>query len=86
MFIHLIGKIEVAVLFKDLPVARTANFAQHPRGFVVRNWLGTNGHDVAVRSHFWRIALCNVQIRRALPDDNLQKLIKISHNLMRNDE
>src|SRR5262249_3321598 len=86
VLIHLVGKIEIAVLPKDLPVMRAANLAQHALGFIVRNRLGTNGHDVAMRSYFWGLAFCDMQIRPALPDDDLQELIKISHGLITNDE
>ena len=79
VLIHLVGKIEIAVLLKKFPVTRAANLAQHSRGFIVRNRLGSNRHYVAVHAYLWRFALCDVQIRRLLSDYDLQKLIKISH-------
>src|SRR5262249_9168218 len=79
VLIHLIGKIEIAVLLKNLPVTRTANLAQHPCGFIVRNPFGSNRHYVAMRPYLWRFSLCDMQIRCLLSDYDLQKLIKISH-------
>src|SRR5262249_32639084 len=36
MLIHLVGKIKIAMLLKNLPVTWTADLAQHLRSFVVR--------------------------------------------------
>ena len=66
MLIHLVGKIEIAVLLKKLPVTRAANLAQHPPGFIVRNRLGSNRHYVPMHAYLWRFALCDMQIRRPL--------------------
>src|SRR5256886_14776169 len=62
VLVHLVGKIKIAALVKRFPVTRTANFAQHPRGFVVRNRLGADRHDVALRSDFWGLPLSDMQI------------------------
>jgi hypothetical protein len=79
VLIHLVGKIEIAMLLKKFPVTWAANLAQHPLGFIVRDRLGPDWHDIAVGPHLWRFAFCDVQIRGPLPDYDLQKLIKISH-------
>ena len=79
VLIHLVGKIKIAALVKRFPVTRTANFAQHPRGFVVRNRLDADRHDVALRSDFWGLPLSDMQIRCTLAGDDLQELIKIRH-------
>jgi hypothetical protein len=79
MLIHLVGKIEIAMLLKKFPVTRAANLAQHPPGFIVRNRLGSNRHYVAMHAYLWRFAFGDMQIRRLLSDYDLQKLIKISH-------
>src|ERR1041385_5824412 len=63
VLIHLVGKIKIAALVKHFPVTWTTNFAQHSRGFVVRNRLGSDRHDVAMRSGFRRLALSDMQIR-----------------------
>ena len=47
--------------------------------FLVRNGLISDGHDIAMRAYFRRLALADMQIGRALLDDDLKKLIDISH-------
>ena len=79
LLVHLVGKIEITVLLEILPVLRAASFAQHANGFLVRNGLISDGHDIAMRAYFRRLALADMQIGCALPGDDLQKLIDISH-------
>jgi hypothetical protein len=45
----------------------------------VRNRLSSNRRYVAIHTYLWRFALCDMQIRCALSDYDLQELIKISH-------
>jgi hypothetical protein len=59
---------------------RSADFAHHPRGFLVRNRLGANGHDIAMHTHFRRLSLREVQIGPAVLDDYTKKLIQVSHS------
>jgi len=54
------------VLLKKFLITRAANLAQHPRGFIVRNRLGSNRHYVAMHANLWRFALGDMQIRRPL--------------------
>src|SRR5207302_3728952 len=84
--IHLIGKIQIATLLENFPVTRSANFAQHARGFLVRNRLVANGHDVAMHAHFRRLSLTNVQVGPAMFDNHAKKSIQLSHGLTTNDE
>jgi hypothetical protein len=79
VLIHLVGKIEIAVLLEKFPVARSANLAQHAPGFIVRNRLGSNWNYVTMNAYLWGFALRDMQIRRLLSDYDLQKLVKISH-------
>ena len=74
MLIHLVGKIEIAVLLKHFPVTRAANLAQHSRGFIMRHRLGSDRHDVAMRAYLWRFALSDMQIRRPLLGDDLAEI------------
>jgi hypothetical protein len=71
MLIHLVSKIEIAVLLEDFPPLLAANLTQHARDFLVRNQLLSDRHDIAMRAYLWRFPLANVQIGRALPDDDL---------------
>jgi hypothetical protein len=79
VLIHLVGEIEIAMLLKKLPVTRTASFAQHSVGFIVRNRLGSNRRYVSMHAYLRRFALGDVQIRRLLLDYDLQEFVKISH-------
>jgi hypothetical protein len=38
-----------------------------------------------MRTYFWRLPLSDMQIGRALPDDDLKELIDVSHGLRTND-
>jgi hypothetical protein len=71
VLIHLVGKIEITVLLKNLPVMWAANLAQHLRGFIVRNRLASNRDYVAMYPNLWGLALCDVQIRCLLSDYDL---------------
>jgi len=81
MLIHLISKVEIAAFLENFPILRATNFAQHARGFLVRNRIVPDGHDIVMRPYFWRLPLSDMQIGRALPNDDLKELIDVSHGL-----
>ena len=79
LLIHLVGKIEIATLFENFPVLRPAHFAQHAGRFLARDRLGANRHHVAMLAHLGRLTFADMQIGRALLDDDTEKLIDVGH-------
>jgi len=80
MSIHLVGKVEIAALFKNVPFMRTANFAQHRRRLIARHHFRANRCYVAVLAHLRRLSFADMQIGTALLDDYAEKLIQVSHD------
>jgi hypothetical protein len=77
--IHLVGKIEIAPLFKDGPACRSANFAQHRGRFLARNDLFADRHDITMLANLRRLALSKVQIGSAFSDNDLKEFVYARH-------
>src|SRR4051794_16158566 len=77
--IHLVGEIEVAAFFENLPALRTGDLTQHPSRLVSRDRLLPDRHDITVPPHLGRLPLANVQVGSALLDDDGKELIYVGH-------
>src|SRR2546423_1338266 len=81
-FIHFVGEIEVAALFKKLPTLRAANLAQHFRRLFSRHRFRSDRHHISVSPHFGRLPLADVQIGAASFYDHGEELVYVSHGQM----
>src|SRR5438105_9124378 len=77
--IHLVSEIEITTLVEKLPFLGACDLAQHQDRLIAKHWFLTHWHHIAVSTHFRRLTLSNMQIRRSFRDDDLQKLIEICH-------
>ena len=77
--VHLVGKIEIAAPFKDLPIVRAANFTHHLNSFLACHLLRTDGHYVTMHPHLWRFSFADVQVGPAVLNNHAEKLIEVSH-------
>ena len=80
--IHLVGEIEVAAFFKNLPTLRTTNLAQHSRSLIAGHRFRPDRHYISVPPHLRRLPLADVEIGTALFYDHGEELVYVSHGQM----
>src|ERR1041384_2288333 len=81
--IHLVGKIEVTALFKNLPAFRATDFAQHRNRLCARDRLIANRHDVAMLPNLRRLAFTDMKIGRAFVYEDFEELIDVRHQKLK---
>src|SRR5256885_13006537 len=81
-FIHFVGEIEVAALFKKLPPLRAANLAQHSGRLFASHGFRPARYYVSMSPHLRRLPLADVQIGTASFDDDGEKLVEVGHGQM----
>ena len=79
--VHLVGKVEVALVLEALPVLRCANLAEHVAHFVrSEDFLADRDH-VAMPADFRRLSLGEMQIGRPRVDQHFEKLVDVGHGV-----
>ena len=80
VFVHLVGKIEIAGLFVSLPAGCRADFTEHERHLFVGKQLLTDWEDLAMAADFWRLALRQMQVRASGLEEHVKEMIDVGHD------
>ena len=81
VFIHLVGKIEIATLLVLLPFFRGADLAEHVRHLFTGQGCRAlpNRDDVTVTADFWGLPFRKVKVRGSVLDERLKKFVDVCH-------